>query len=85
MMNATRMQEMKKMFAWRKDEKKNDEVRERKYERKQQILKMFDHQSTHLVLNEVRNISDKGISEVKPQLIHKGVFSKTNKKIKSFI
>ena len=46
---------------------------------------MFDHQSTHLVLNEVRNISDKGINEVKPQLIHKGVFSKTNKKIKSFI
>ena len=52
--------------------KKNDEAKEKQYERKQQILKVFDHQFTHLELNKVQNISRMRISEYKPQL--KGVF-----------
>ena len=84
------MLEMRMMFAQKKDKKKNDEMNERKYERKQEMLQIFDHQFTQLVLNKVKNITNKGISEVKPQLIRKGVcfflvlLPKFNDKKKSF-
>ena len=72
LMTSIKVLNVRKKSSRRKFEKKNEEAKEKQYDRKQQILKVFDHQFTHLELNKVQNISRMRISEYKPQL--KGVF-----------